>query len=192
VPHHASLNVGSADFTLDLWVNFASLGGEQILVEKYVETMSARRTGWMISKLADHNLRIHPGDPKNNPSGAFIQTPAPLTSLPQNPLQAMEWHFFAIRRKGKAFAIFYDGVKLVEKSVGNATLDLNTSSTTTLKFGHRGNPQDTPGSSDNRGFYLKGLVDEVELFVGTALTDKTIQAIYRAGHWGKRKFLARR
>ncbi|MHC4236297.1 MAG: serine/threonine protein kinase, partial [Planctomycetota bacterium] len=31
-------NFGTGDFTVDLWVNFRSLSGEQILIEKYVET----------------------------------------------------------------------------------------------------------------------------------------------------------
>jgi hypothetical protein len=50
-----------------------------------------------------------------------------------------------------------------------------------LKFGHRGSPEDTPGSEDEEGFYLNGRIDEVQLFVGTALTREQIKAIYLAG-----------
>jgi hypothetical protein len=35
----------------------------------------------------------------------------------------------------------------------------NIDTTSSLKFGHRGNPSDTPGSSDNRGFFLNGRID---------------------------------
>ena len=59
--------------------------------------------------------------------------------------------------------------------------------TSSLKFGHRGGPVDTPGSSDGRGFFLNGRIDEVELFVGRALSDKEIAAIYYAGSKGKCK-----
>ena len=63
----------------------------------------------------------------------------------------------------------------------------NVDTTSSLKFGHRGSPSDTLGSFDNRGFYLNGRIDEVELFVGRALIDSEIQAIYNAGSAGKCK-----
>ena len=62
--------------------------------------------------------------------------------------------------------------------------DLDNSSS--LKFGHRGNPEDTPGSDDWRGFYLDGLIDEVEMFSRALSTDE-IMAIYQAGSLGKCK-----
>jgi hypothetical protein len=70
------------------------------------------------------------------------------------------------------------------------TLDLDSSSS--LKFGHRGNPEDTPGSIDDRQFYLNGRIDEVELFVGTALSEEQVMALYGAVGGGKCKdeFLA--
>jgi len=60
-------------------------------------------------------------------------------------------------------------------------------STSSLKFGHRGNPSDTPGSVDVREFFLNGGIDEVELFVGRALSDAEIQSIFNAGTAGKCK-----
>jgi hypothetical protein len=35
-----------------------------------------------------------------------------------------------------------------------------------------GNPSDTPGSEDDREFFLDGRIDEIELFVGRALSDR--------------------
>jgi hypothetical protein len=61
---------------------------------------------------------------------------------------------------------------------------LNLDSTSSLKFGHRGNPEDTPGSEDEGGFYLNGRIDEVQLFVGRALSPEQIKAIYEAGSAG--------
>ena len=40
VAHNPALNVGTGDFTVDLWVNFNTTDGEQVLVEKYVEDFS--------------------------------------------------------------------------------------------------------------------------------------------------------
>jgi hypothetical protein len=65
--------------------------------------------------------------------------------------------------------------------------ELNLDSGSSLKFGHRGNVDDTPGSIDTRDFYVNGRIDEVELFVGTALSEEQIRALYAAGGDGKCK-----
>jgi hypothetical protein len=57
--------------------------------------------------------------------------------------------------------------------------DLDTPSS--LKFGRRGSP-------DPRGFFLNGRIDEVELFVGHALSNAEIQDIVMADRAGKCKF----
>lgn len=63
-------------------------------------------------------------------------------------------------------------------AVGAGPGNLNT--TSSLKFGRRGSP-------DPRGFFLNGRIDEVELFVGRALSNSEIAAIYNAGSAGKCK-----
>ncbi len=50
-----------------------------------------------------------------------------------------------------------------------------------------GSPNNTPGSFDDRGFFLNGRIDEVELFVGRALDNAEILAIFNAGNAGKCK-----
>ena len=64
---------------------------------------------------------------------------------------------------------------------------VNLDSASSLKLGHRGGPADTPGSEDDRGFFLKGRIDEVELFVGKALPAPMIRKIAEAGPAGKCK-----
>lgn len=59
--------------------------------------------------------------------------------------------------------------------------------TSSLKFGHRGSPSDTPGSTDTRRFFLYGRIDEVELFLRRALDDTEILAIFHASSVGKCK-----
>jgi hypothetical protein len=61
---------------------------------------------------------------------------------------------------------------------------VNVDSDSSLKFGHRGNPEDTPGSEDDRGFYLNGGIDEAQIFVGRALSPDQIRAIFSAGRAG--------
>ena len=53
--------------------------------------------------------------------------------------------------------------------------------------GHRGNFNDTPGSESDQEFYLNGLVDEVQVFVGRALPRGLIRAIHKAGNSGECK-----
>jgi hypothetical protein len=57
---------------------------------------------------------------------------------------------------------------------------IDLDSPASLKFGHRGSPEDTPGSVDDRGLFLDGRLDEVRLVVGRALSDEQIRAIIEA------------
>jgi hypothetical protein len=166
VPHDPALNVGTGDFTVDLWVNFNTTFGEQVLVEKYVEQFDPTiNTGWTFTKHDDDRLTFGGAD-----SG-------PL-SIPTN-----TWIHFAARRSGDVQTIFMNGTLVATGPVDRDNGDSDSS----LKFGHRGNPNDTPGSTDDRGFFLNGRIDEVELFVGRALSDTEIQAIFNAGSAGKCK-----
>jgi hypothetical protein len=172
VPHEPALNVGTGDFTVDLWVFFDTTEGQQVLVEKYVEDFSPTPPGWFLTKLEDNSLRFGTG-----PGSLAVNSP-PLT-LPAN-----TWIHFAARRRSGDAAIFVNGME-----VATGPLAYNADSTSSLKFGHRGSPDDTPGSTDTRGFFLNGRIDEVELFVGHALSAAEIAAIFTAGSTGKCKDL---
>jgi hypothetical protein len=172
VPHDPALNVGTGDFTVDLWVNFNTTDGEQVLVEKYVENFSETPPGWFLTKLEGNSLRFGTG-PALPDHG--VDSP-PLLLLPNM------WIHFAVRRSSGVASIFVNGVE-----VATGPFVDNADSDSSLKFGHRGNPDDTPGSTDDRGFFLNGRIDEVEVFVGRALSDTEIQAIVDAGSAGKCK-----
>ena len=169
VPHNPALNVGTVDFTVDLWVNFNSLADEQILAEKYIETFdTSTRTGWSISKLSENIVRFFGRDVPDIDFGLVQNTNT--------------WIHYALRRQANVFTAFVNGVP-VASGAGSGNVD----STSSLKFGHRGSPDNTPGSFDTRGFFLNGRIDEVELFVGRALDDAEILAIFNAGRAGKCK-----
>jgi hypothetical protein len=172
VPHDPALNVGTGDFTVDLWVNFNTTDGEQVLVEKYVENFSETPPGWFLTKLEGNSLRFGTG-PALPDHG--VDSP-PLVLLPNR------WIHFAARRSGGVASIFVNG-----EEVATGPFVDNANSDASLKFGHRGNPDDTPGSTDDRGFFLNGRIDEVEVFVGRALANAEIQAIFNAGSAGKCK-----
>jgi Concanavalin A-like lectin/glucanases superfamily len=92
------------------------------------------------------------------------------------PIQTGTWTHFAARRQSGQTTLFMNG-----KRVASGQFSGDLDSTSSLKFGHRGNPSDTPGSVDVREFFLNGGIDEVELFVGRALSDAEIQSIFNAG-----------
>ncbi len=173
VPHDPALNVGTGDFTVDLWVYFNTTDGQQLLVEKYSENFTEKPPGWFLSKIQDNSLRFGTG-----PDTYVVNSPT--LDLPTG-----TWIHFAARRANNMGTIFVNG-EIV--AIGQLAYDADSESS--LKFGHRGSPDDvppTPGSEDTRGFFLDGRIDEVELFVGRALTDQEIQDIYNAGADGKCK-----
>ena len=145
VDDNPAFNFGTSDFTVDFWINFNTTEGEQVLAEKNVE--SSNRTGWTLTKMSGNSIRLHLPAP-----GEIIEW-APQ-SIPEN-----MWIHFALRRSGDVFSIFMNGVE-----IASGTASVNVDSTSSLKFGHRGNPDDTPGSEDGRGFYLNGRIDEVSIY----------------------------
>ena len=166
VPADPRLNMSTRDFTIELWVRFNTLDGEQVIAEKFVETMSASTRGWTLTKLPNNVIRFALGPGRN------VDTPA-------GSIAADTWTHFAARRSGQTFTIFQNGSPVAS---GNFTADLDT--TSSLKFGHRGNPSDTPGSGDTRNFWLNGAIDEPALY-NRALSDQEIASIFQAGAAGK-------
>jgi hypothetical protein len=174
VPHHPALDVGTGDFTVDLWVNFNNTDYEQVLVEKWIEQFDPV-DGWTLTKLEGNVLRLAMEDAYGNEldldSGELDLRPG-------------RWYHFAAVRRGEMVELYLNGEMIAGENFGGP---YNLNSPASLKFGHRGNPEDTPGSQDERNFYLNGRIDEVELFVGTALSPDQILALYQAGSAGKCK-----
>jgi hypothetical protein len=171
VPHDPALNLGTGDFTIALWVYFNDTTGEQVLIEKWIQRFEGEEgsLGWTLTKLEGDALRLAMSE-----GGEEISVDSDGLSIPLN-----TWIFFAATRKGSTITLYMNGVPV---AVGESALNLDSDSS--LKFGHRGNPTDTPGSHDERGFYLNGQIDEVELFIGQALPRGLMQAIYNAGSAG--------
>jgi hypothetical protein len=160
-----ALNFGTNDFTVALWVNFESTSGEQVLAEKYIETMQNNGPGWGLTKLADNSL-------------IFGTRGLPLVHTAPSATTTNTWMQIVARRGGGTGNIFTNGALA---ATGSFSYDVDSASS--LKFGHRGNPTDTPGSLDTRGFFLNGRLDEVAIF-GRALSDEEIAAIHAIGSAG--------
>jgi hypothetical protein len=162
VPSAPNLNFGTEDFTVCLWVNFADLDPEQIMIEKWVDTGDPPRIGWTFTKVTSSQIRLHLGPG----SSEILDVAANIT--------ANTWHFAAVCRSGNTYKIYWDGTLIGSASW---TETFNLDSDVSLKIGHRGNPDDTPGTTDLRNFYLKGLVDEVQIY-SVGLSDADILYIF--------------
>jgi len=93
------------------------------------------------------------------------------------------WYHVAARRGDADVAVFVDGFKVAASS-GWTPGSWYLATGSSLKLGHRGGPGDTPGSQARDGLFLDGAIDEVQLYVGTALADDEIVDIFVAGAAG--------
>jgi hypothetical protein len=173
MPDDPAVDPGTGDFTVSLWAKFDTIAGEQVLAEKYIERFdSLASTGWTLTKVAGNEVVLALGAG----GGGFA-------SVPQT-LRSGTWYHFVARRSGNEFAVFRDGTMIASGEASETfSGDLGTSAS--LKLGHRGNPDDTPGSLDDSNYWLHGAIDEAQLFVGRALSNEEIRAIYRASSLGE-------
>jgi len=166
VPHDPALNPGTGDFTVALWVRFNDTAGEQVLVEKWIQRFTGYSEGWTLTKLEDNSIRL-----------AMSDGDGPDINVDSRPLKIKpgDWYHFAATRQDGNVTIYMNG-----RPIATDLSDLNLDSDASLKFGHRGNPLDTPGSEDEREFFLNGQIDEVQFFNGSALSRRQIQGIVHA------------
>ena len=168
-----ALDPGTGDFTVDLWVRFNATSGEQVLVEKWVQRDAGTSIGWTLTKLADDRI------------GFFTEAPrgAGGTQSGIDAIPAQTWLNVAARRRGRTFELLVNGI-LIASNDGDPAETINLDSTSSLKFGYRGGRNDTPGSQSDQQFFLNGQIDEVQLFVGRALSNEEVSRIYLAGSAG--------
>ena len=164
VPHDPDLDFGTADFTVALWVNFNTTEGEQILVEKWVQRSFDRdshQIGWTFTKLKSNRI-------------GFGLDPGGIASARLD-IPVGTWIHLAARRSGNMVEILMNG-NVIASGTAPEDVVIDPDSRASLKFGHRGGPDDTPRSIDERGFFLDGRIDEVKVFAGRALSDEEIRA----------------
>jgi hypothetical protein len=163
VPDGRAPHIGTRDFTISLWVKFASTQGEQVLIEDWIANRElAGRNGWTLTKLKTNVLGFgtNAGGVDSEPLDLAIDT----------------WIHVVARQADGEVSTFVDG-----RLVANGPLvkpNRSTDTTASLKIGHRGSPDDTPGSQDRRGFFLNGSIDEVALYIGHGPSDSAIRRIY--------------
>ena len=164
VPYDPSLRFGTKDFTIMLWVRFASVSGEGVLIEQWQDTggRALEDAGWTLTKLRERVILF-----TSEHEGAGL-----TGSTPALDLQPGVWHHVAVRRAGREVTVGVDGRTV---GAGSSGSDVDIGLEAPLLLGRRG---------DQRGYLLHGQLDEVQIVVGRALFETDIRAAYLAGSTG--------
>lgn len=150
----AEFQLAARDFTIQAWVRYNSLAGEQVVVEKWTGMSGP---GWTFTKLASHQYRFH------------LSTPVSLdTSLPS--MAPGHWYHLIVVRRGPTLSILVDGQARATALVGTAA---NSETSAPLLVGRR-------HQQDGRVFATNGQLDEVAIWQ-RALSDDEIAWLYQSG-----------
>ena len=175
VPDDPALNVGMRDFTVAWWAMFYATEGQSVLLEKWIQGPGGDDvTGWSVtmSETAVEGGVVDTTFTLETTGGFSVETPALR-------VDHRTWIHFAVRRRRDTFELLMNGEVVASKAAPKGVV-IDLDSPASLKFGHRGDPEDTPGSIDDRGLFLNGRIDEARLVVGRALPNNEIRAIIEA------------
>ena len=145
-------NFGASDFTVSGWVNYYTVDGEQVLIEKFDNPGGP---GWTLTKLANQNLLFY---------GEGIGAVQGLSGL-----TAGTWHNVVARRSGDTVDIFVDSSSVASGAFAGTISD----AANPLYIGRR-NPD------DGRPFLTAGAVDEITIWP-YALSNDEIGVLYNNG-----------
>jgi hypothetical protein len=134
-----AFDFGSGDFAIQVWVDWASSSGEQVLVEKF---QGASGPGWTLTKLANNAIGLHFGSGGSNLSSA-AQT-----------LATGVWHQVLVNRQGQWLDLYLDGARIAHADRTGLVL---TDVSRPLLLGRR-------NDGDGRGFASNASFDEVAVW----------------------------
>ncbi len=171
------LDFGDDNFSISIWVEFSSDDREQVIVEKYVETIQKNGneevSGWTLTKLALGDILFAGANPIENE--VIIQGTPPTRMTVASRREQTAWHHVCVTRMENTFSLFWDGVLLGSKPFRES---LNLGTTASIKVGKRGGPEDGEGSNDTRKFFLHGRVADL-MFYRRCLDTTEIELIFR-------------
>lgn len=143
---------GANDFSLQIWVNYHSVNGEQCLIEKFYGQAGP---GWTLTSFPPYAVQ-------------FYACPSFFVFLGVYMPTGM-WHQIVIRRTGELLELFFDGEQVAQafnpEPIPNSPLP--------LLIGKR-------NIYDGRDFPTNGRIDEVAIW-NRALTDDEIAFLFNNG-----------
>jgi len=115
----AAFNVGSTDFTVQVWINFDSTTGEQVFIEDF---NGGAGPGWTFykSSAADNHLEFY------GQGGGVVSTGAlSFVTNDGNPATTTDWNHLVARRSGGVLDIFQNGVLVGSGAMGSILPSVN-------------------------------------------------------------------
>ncbi len=145
-------NIGGDDFTVQVWVNFATTAGEQTLFEKFT---GGAGPGYTITKLTSNQIQFFA-------SGLGVLNSTPVDLIPGT------WKHILVRRSGNDVSIFVDNTSVAETSLSGTV----NPSPNPLRIGERQGIQQFP---------VNGAMDEVA-FWSRAVSNEEITQLFNDGN----------
>jgi Concanavalin A-like lectin/glucanases superfamily/PEP-CTERM motif len=150
----SAFNLGSSDFTIQVWVNFNTFGSrEQTLIEKF---SGSSGPGWTLTTPSD-NIQFFA-------SGVGVVN-SPTVSMPTD-----AWNQIIVERSGNTLSIYLDGTLLVSDTSFAGSIG---SSPNPLLIGTR-------DAQDGRDFAVDGSLDEIAIW-NRALSSSEIAGLWNNG-----------
>jgi hypothetical protein len=158
VPTTPLLSLGSAAFTIEMWVNFSASvsGAGYVLVSKAPNSFTPQAS-WNFWRNTSNKLRFIFSTDGGATNLGIIDTTNNFTPT------TGQWYYLAVTRSGSTWAIYIDGVSqsLTTSTTGSATLSSAIfNSTTPLVVGATSDGVST----------LNGYVDDLRITTGVART----------------------
>jgi hypothetical protein len=144
------LNFGASDFSFALWVNWASVTNEQVMLDKCDSGCSVG--GWTFTKLS-----------ASDPRGAYALLAYPLVQSGANSFVAGQWYHIAMVRQGSTAVLYLNGVQIAQ-ATGVGTIPAAQS------------PFWVGGRSGSQSLPTNGVIDEVGIWA-RALTAAEVAAL---------------
>jgi hypothetical protein len=151
----SAFNLGSSDFTIQLWVNFNTFGSsEQTLIEKF---SGGGGPGWTLTTPGGNTIQ-------------FFASGLPTVQAPVS-ITAGTWNQIIVERSGNTLSIYLDGSRLVSDTSYVGSID---PSPNPLLIGAR-------DSGDGRNFTVNGSLDEIAIW-DRALSTSEIASLWNGGN----------
>ena len=147
IPDNDDWYFGAGNFTIDMWVRWSSLTGEQYLISQMEADES---DGWFIAKTSGNEITFA-ATSGSSTIGSYVSTDAALS--------ADTWYHIAVIRNGTSLAIYKNGTALtltVNTAIGSSSIPQIAES---LYIGYE---------AANPNNEMIGWFDEVRIVKGTA------------------------
>jgi hypothetical protein len=167
VTNTAAMDFGAGDFTIEGWLYFNSLAGDQEILHKVVGVVPNCQT-YFLEYDSPNSLRFMVYQNAGNQNDLIVATS----------LVVEQWYHVAAVRSGNTNLLFLNGSPIGSQVAGNSA---NTGEGGIARIGNI-----APNGVSGLTRFFMGMIDELSLY-NRALSTSEIAAIYDAGSAGKCK-----